>query len=137
MLYYMKISRWHHLKALSFAFSRGCFHFTKIYCNKTFFSFILAACPSCSQFTKLEYSVKHLYQQLETLTKKVMYLNSVYLSAVLKFSPKLSVLSFHHFQNEWSRCILYIYICKLHSGAKLKGQACLHHHCVIVCFEQD
>ena len=29
----VKIGRWHHLKAFLFAFSWGCFHFSKISCN--------------------------------------------------------------------------------------------------------
>ena len=38
----VEIGRWHHLKAFFFAFSRDCFHFTKIYCNTTWFYYIIS-----------------------------------------------------------------------------------------------
>ena len=33
----VKIGRWHHLKAFLFVWSRGCFHFSKIYCKSITF----------------------------------------------------------------------------------------------------
>ena len=42
---------------------------------------------------------------------------------------------YRHCSLDFTRSLKYVVTD--HSWAKLKGQACLHHHCIIVCFQRD